>query len=58
MNPAHIETGTMATDTIDYVATDQTGLTVPENQNPALDAATAAKTHSGKFPFAGDRFYF
>jgi hypothetical protein len=29
-----LDTTQAATDTIDYVATDQTGLTVPEKQNP------------------------
>jgi hypothetical protein len=47
-----LDTTQAATDTIDYAATDQTGLTVPEKQNPALDATTAAKTHRSKFPFA------
>jgi Domain of unknown function (DUF5011) len=41
MNPVQLDTSTAATDTIDYVATDQTGLTSTSTPQVIIEAASA-----------------
>ena len=41
MNPVQIDTSTVATDTIDYVATDQSGLTSTTTRTVIIEAADA-----------------
>jgi hypothetical protein len=44
MNPVQIDTSTVATDTIDYVATDQSGLTSTSTRTVIVVAPTATGT--------------